>query len=229
MFAASFFILALVALASAVPAKRTPAQVITKCTVPNTVALTFDDGPYKNMQKIVDQLTAAGAVGTFFFNGDNRDCIYNKESVQRAQYAFSKGHQVASHTWSHPHMPDLDRDQMVSQCSRIDDALKKILGVVPAFARPPYGEYNDLFRQVAQERGQRLVNWDFDSGDSVGKTAAESRQMYDDVVEDHPDTLLALNHEVYPWLSAWAWSRISSKALLLPAMYAFGSSAKTEH
>ncbi|KAG6917727.1 hypothetical protein DXG01_001378 [Tephrocybe rancida] len=83
------------------------------------------------------------------------------------------------------------------------DALKKILGVVPAFARPPYGEYNDLFRQVAQERGQRLVNWDFDiqlnfptsSGDSVGKTPAESNQLYDDVVEEHPDTLLALNHE----------------------------------
>lgn len=46
-------------LASALPANvtgidSTPlAQVITKCTVPNTAALTFDDGPYQYIQVCV--------------------------------------------------------------------------------------------------------------------------------------------------------------------------------
>ncbi|KAG6853878.1 hypothetical protein C0991_000485, partial [Blastosporella zonata] len=60
-----------------------------------------------------------------------------------------------------------------------------------------YGEYNDLVRQCADSRGQTLVNWDFDSGDSVGATAAESMQRYDETAKAHPSTLLALNHEVY--------------------------------
>ena len=44
-------------LASALPtgndtdlASTALAQVITKCTVPNTAALTFDDGPYKYIE-----------------------------------------------------------------------------------------------------------------------------------------------------------------------------------
>ncbi|CCO29970.1 carbohydrate esterase family 4 protein [Rhizoctonia solani AG-1 IB] len=42
---------------------RAPAQVITKCTVPNTVALTFDDGPYSYIYDISKALVAAGAKG----------------------------------------------------------------------------------------------------------------------------------------------------------------------
>ena len=65
------------------------AQVITRCTVPNTAALTFDDGPYVYLyvrsfshfscrsittlpiKDISKALIAAGAKGTFFFNGNN--------------------------------------------------------------------------------------------------------------------------------------------------------------
>ena len=71
------------------------------------------------------------------------------------------------------------------------------MGVTPAFARPPYGSYNDLVRQVAQVRGQTLVTWDFDSGDSTGSTPAQSNAMYDDLVKRHPSTVLALNHETH--------------------------------
>jgi hypothetical protein len=69
------------------------AQVITKCTVPNTAALTFDDGPYEyiqvcatfydhshlvrsdlstaGIQNISKALTDVGGKGTFFWNGNN--------------------------------------------------------------------------------------------------------------------------------------------------------------
>ena len=35
------------------------------------------------------------------------------------------------------------------------------------------------------------------SGDSGGKTPEESNNSYDDVANERPSTLLALNHEVY--------------------------------
>ncbi|KAH0584795.1 hypothetical protein H2248_008075 [Termitomyces sp. 'cryptogamus'] len=213
MLASWICIFALATFVLAIPTRRELPQVITKCTVPNTAALTFvskcrdgsgplqtfkkDDGPYIYLKNVSDTLSAAGATGTFFFNGQNYDCIYTRESVDGAAYAYSKGHQIGSHTWSHGHLTTLDKTQLVSEFSRTEDALKKILGVVPAFTRCPYGEYNDLVRQVAYERGQTLVNWDFDSGDSVGKTPEESNNLYDDVASEHPSTLLALNHEVY--------------------------------
>ncbi|KAG8737793.1 Carbohydrate esterase 4 protein [Ceratobasidium sp. 414] len=50
---------------------RAAAKVYTKCTKPKTVALTFDDGPYAYIYDISKALVAAGAKGTFFFNGNN--------------------------------------------------------------------------------------------------------------------------------------------------------------
>jgi peptidoglycan/xylan/chitin deacetylase (PgdA/CDA1 family) len=79
----------------------------------------------------------------------------------------------------------------------VDLALVRILGVTPAFMRPPYGAYNDDVRAVAANRGQKVVMWDFDSGDSLGRTPAQSNQDYTDLANRRPPTVLALNHEVF--------------------------------
>ena len=68
--------------------------------------------------------------------------------------------------------------------------------------------------EVAGQRGQTVVTWDFEyvlfflvvfvvegsvssSGDSEQVGVQESDRRYDEVVKNHPSTLLALNHEVY--------------------------------
>jgi len=38
-------------------------------------------------------------------------CIYDEENVERVQNVLKSGHQVASHTWTHPHLPDLSYEQ----------------------------------------------------------------------------------------------------------------------
>jgi len=173
------------------------AQVITKCTKPGTAALTFDDGPYSYIYNISHALVNAGAKGTFWFNGNNWRCIYTEESVKRVQYAYSKGHMIGSHTWAHRNLSTLTFDEIHDEMWRTEQAMQRIIGVTPAFMRPPYGEYNDLVRQVAYQRGQKLVTWDFDNGDSTGSTPAQSMAAYDAVAKKHPSTILALNHEVF--------------------------------
>ncbi|KAF5374534.1 hypothetical protein D9615_009076 [Tricholomella constricta] len=197
---ATVFIAACLALAaSASPAQKRQqlAQVITQCTVPNTVALTFDDGPWLYLYGVSDALVAANAKGTFFFNGNNYGCIYNADEIKRVRYAYDNGHQVASHTWSHKDLSTLSRDQIDDELRRVEQALQRIVGVVPAFMRPPFGKYNDLVRQVSSSRGQKLVLWDFDSKDSLGATPAQSENLYDNIIAKRPSTILALNHEVY--------------------------------
>jgi len=171
------------------------AQVYTRCTQPNTAALTFDDGPWVYLYDVSKALVAANATGTFFFNGNNYECIYNADEIKRVKYAYDKGHQVASHTWAHLDLTTLTWDQIHDEMWRVELALQRILGVVPAFMRPPYGNYNDLVRQASAIRGQSLVIWDFDSGDSVGATPAQSKASYDQLIAGHPSTILALNHE----------------------------------
>ena len=113
------------------------------------------------------------------------------------KYVYDQGHQVASHTWSHPDLTTLNPTQIDTEFSRIELALKRLLGVTPKFMRPPYGSYNNNVREVAYKRGQKLVLWDFDSGDSTGSTASQSKKKYDDLVAKKPNNILALNHEVY--------------------------------
>ncbi|KAG8768565.1 Carbohydrate esterase 4 protein [Ceratobasidium sp. 428] len=177
-------------------AKRAPG-VITSCTVPNTAALTFDDGPYKWNREVVDTLNAAGARGTFFVNGNNYDCIYNGNNPENLKYAYDQGHQIASHTWAHQHLPTLSTAEIRNQFTETNDALSNILGVVPAFVRPPYGEYNSAVLSVANSLGQNVVTWDFDSGDSAGKAASASAEAYQELVDSHPSNILTLNHETY--------------------------------
>ncbi|KAK7047298.1 hypothetical protein VNI00_006529 [Paramarasmius palmivorus] len=198
---------------------RGVAKVFYHCAEPNTAALTFDDGPFNWMDQIVDTLDAHGAKGTFFLNGRNcerivplhslhfrievtvfdldaGDCIYNQPEVDRVKRAFDKGHQIASHTWSHAHLNSLSKDQVSSEFSRTIIAIEKITGSAPSCTRPPYGEFNDVVEDVAAEQSQNLILWDFDSGDSSGASDAQAEGAYDNLAGRHPDTILALNHEI---------------------------------
>ncbi|SJL17519.1 uncharacterized protein ARMOST_21071 [Armillaria ostoyae] len=216
MLSSTFLTLALATAAFSHPTKRQTGGVITSCTVPNTAALTFDDGPYIYSQNIVDMLDAKGVKGTFFVStyhidfafelagsnpnsncsdGNNYGCIYGDTERAALQNAYSKGHQIASHTWAHKDLATLTTDQVESEFTLTDTALEKILGVRVAFMRPPYGSYNDGVLQVAAAHNQSVITWDFDSGDSVGEAPADSEKDYDTLVAKHPSTILTLNHE----------------------------------
>ncbi|KAF9269746.1 carbohydrate esterase family 4 protein [Marasmius fiardii PR-910] len=173
-------------------------KVISHCTVPNTVALTFDDGPYKYLRKFADLLSEHGAKGTFFFNGDNYDCIYDEERVEDIQYAFDKGHQVGSHTWHHADLGKItSKSKMTDEFIRTETALKKILGVEVAMTRPPYGSLNSLAEEVAAEQGQTLITWDLDTRDADGASVKYSKEQYEEAAKESPSNILALNHEPY--------------------------------
>jgi peptidoglycan/xylan/chitin deacetylase (PgdA/CDA1 family) len=71
--------------------------IISSCTVPGTVALTFDDGPYIYTDELLGILASNGVVATFFVNGQNYAAIADYAStIQRAANA---GHQIGSHTY----------------------------------------------------------------------------------------------------------------------------------
>jgi len=78
---------------------------------------------------------------------------------------------------------------------RIEQALVRITGAYPAFIRPPYGNYNNLVLDAAGIRGQSVILWDFDARDSLGASVQTSKNLYNNIANQHPSTILALNHE----------------------------------
>jgi len=173
------------------------ATVYNSCVNDRQVAITLDDGPYDYAKNISDTLVAAGAKGTFFYNGNNFRCIYSQDSMDRVKYVVDHGHQVASHTWSHADLSTLTFDQIHDEMWRVEQALERIVGKKPAWMRAPYGSYNDLVREVAYQRGQSLAQWDFDSLDADGATVDQSKALYDQAIAQNPRNLLPLNHETH--------------------------------
>ncbi|KAI0061674.1 glycoside hydrolase/deacetylase [Artomyces pyxidatus] len=178
-------------------AKRGLATVYSGCKSANTVAMTFDDGPYIYEQDIVNTLNQNGIKGTFFINGDNWECVYDSSTISSLKSAYNSGHQIGSHTWHHYDLTTLSWDQIHDEMWRTELAMRRILGVAPAIMRPPYGNYNDLVRSASSIRNQSLIIWDFDDGDSTGSSVSQSETDYNNLVKQHPKNVLALNHETY--------------------------------
>lgn len=70
--------------------------VFNQCTVPGTVALTFDDGPYIYTPQLLDTLSTHNVVATFFLNGVNKGSIAAFPDLVRRTLA--EGHQLGSHS-----------------------------------------------------------------------------------------------------------------------------------
>ncbi|MFW2341932.1 polysaccharide deacetylase family protein [Brevundimonas sp.] len=65
---------------------------------PRSIALTFDDGPDPTyLPRVLDILDVRGIKATFFFVG-----VYAERRPDLVREVTRRGHNVASHSWSHP-------------------------------------------------------------------------------------------------------------------------------
>jgi peptidoglycan/xylan/chitin deacetylase (PgdA/CDA1 family) len=131
------------------------------------IALTFDDGPDPvRTPQVLDILRRYGVPATFFCVGMSA-CAF-PELVARA---VEEGHNVGNHTWSHPYLPDLSRDEVLRQVEATGAAIARVTGTVPTLLRPPYGGRTpDVLRWIAEQE-LTTVMWDVDTGDWAGPPA----------------------------------------------------------
>lgn len=140
---------------TATTASAAPAAV--DCRKVKCVALTFDDGPVADTQRLLRLLKDGKVRSTFYVVGKNAQ---NKPSIVRA--AANAGHQIGNHSWDHANLTKLSAAQITSQFSRADAAIKKATGKKPTTVRAPYGAHNATVRRVA---ARPLVHWSVDTLD----------------------------------------------------------------
>ncbi|CAG7850665.1 SubName: Full=Related to deacetylase {ECO:0000313/EMBL:CCA68305.1} [Serendipita indica DSM 11827] len=200
MFPASFvaFVAAALVVRAAPLEKKGLAQVISNCN--HDFAYTWDDGPYTAHRDINSAFNRNNGKTTFFMNGDNWSCIYNEDNVQAIRQSFEQGHMLASHTWSHAHLTQLSDAQIDYEIQRLDEAFVKIVGVIPKFLRPPYGDIDERTASyIQQKHGKTIVLWSDDSGDSTGGSTQQSINFYNTFANENPKRPhMALSHETEP-------------------------------
>lgn len=129
------------------------------------ISLTFDDGPNlgddHTMNDMLDLLEKNDVVGSFFLIGNK----INDENAKVIKRAFDMGCDIENHSWTHPAMPELTKEEMIEEYEKCDQAIIKITGKKPEFFRPPYIAVNDLMHQVIPTpfiQGHGCKDWEPD-------------------------------------------------------------------
>ncbi|KAJ5513068.1 Glycoside hydrolase/deacetylase beta/alpha-barrel [Penicillium fimorum] len=137
--------------------------IITHCTTPGTIALTFDDGPYIYTSQLLDTLAQHGVRATFFLNGHNRGNIdATPEIVQRT---LTEGHQLGSHTWNHSSLDTLSYEEIVQQMILLEEAFIRILGFFPTYMRPPFLRHTPIVLGAMADLGYHVIGASVDTKD----------------------------------------------------------------
>ena len=154
------------------------------------LALTFDDGPGKYTQDILDLLEKHGGKATFFVVGTY---VWKYRDVVRN--IFAQGSEAAGHSWHHYNLTQIDAQSVKDQITYTDNAILSAAGVSPPkFFRPPYGSYNELVREAAREVGAALILWNIDPSDWQERNA---NAIYERIMEKAKDGAIILCHDAY--------------------------------
>ncbi|KAK3831549.1 MAG: carbohydrate esterase family 4 protein [Linnemannia gamsii] len=144
--------------------KRSSAIVIRTCTVPNSFAVTFDDGPGTFTNELLDYLDIKQIKVTFFVNGFNYNDINDPVISATVKRAYAAGHQIASHTWSHADL-GTPATNIEEEMTKLDNVLKILIGKRPVYMRPPYGNTCPSSLEYLGQHGYKVINWNVDTDD----------------------------------------------------------------
>jgi peptidoglycan/xylan/chitin deacetylase (PgdA/CDA1 family) len=153
------------------------------CSRVACVALTFDDGPSANTDRLISTLTSLDVPATFFVVG--REVASRPATALRLQ---RNGLAVENQTYSHAQLDLLSLSAQRSEVNRCDDALVAAGVARSTLLRPPYGSWNSNTRLL----GKAVILWSVDPRDWDGKTAS---QILSAVVANTTSGSIVLMHD----------------------------------
>ena len=135
------------------------------------IALTFDDGPGKHTERLLNILKDNNAKATFFMVGANLDGDYG----HLAQRMKDEGHELGNHTYDHADLTKLSGDDLRWELDEVDEALGKVAsGAKTVSTRPPYGAVNDT---VLEALNMPSILWNVDTNDWQTRNAEKITEV----------------------------------------------------
>ncbi|KAG8760942.1 chitin deacetylase, partial [Serendipita sp. 396] len=116
--------------------------------------LTFDDGPSEYTPKLLTYLQSIDTLATFYLVSSRVISF-----PQTVQTQVMMGHEISVHTWSHHPLTSLTNEQVVAELGWSRQAIKDVTGVTPLTFRPPFGDFDDRIRAIANAMNLTPVVW----------------------------------------------------------------------
>lgn len=147
--------------------------------VKKVMYLTFDDGPSKNTQAILDILDKYQVKATFFVTAES------KEHLDLISVEKQKGHAVGVHTYSHDYASIYcNVDAFFEDFQKMNEIIKEQTGEYSSIMRFPGGSSNTISKkyskgimttlaQQVQEQGYQYYDWNASNGDGNSHTSVD--------------------------------------------------------
>jgi len=171
---------------------RTPANYRSVKIDRPLVALTFDDGPHPVLTpRLLDILRQHGVRATFYVIGRSVDA-----HPDIARRIVAEGHEIANHTYTHPHLTQIGAARLDQEIIKTTDAIVRATGRRPTNMRPPYGSINARVEQsMLNKHGLDVIMWSVDPLDWRRPGASVVAQR---LVEGATPGGILLAHDIHP-------------------------------
>lgn len=161
--------------------------------------LTFDDGPSKHTQEVLDLLNKYSIKATFFVTGENAEYSSMIKTIHE------QGHTLGIHTYSHDYAKIYTSvDAYFQDIEKVSNLIKSETGVDTTLLRFPGGSSNTVSKKycdgimttlakAVEEQGYTYYDWNAHNGDgdpSISADALYNQTMREIEGKDHVVLLL---------------------------------------
>ena len=119
------------------------------------VSLTFDDGMKEHYTIVAPELEKRGWKGTFWLVGawmpENPKADTTHVTWAEAKEMADRGHEMSNHTWSHPYLTMLSKEERQKEITMNDEAITERIGIKPVTFCFPYNAFNEDVIAMAME------------------------------------------------------------------------------
>ena len=168
-----------------------------------TIYLTFDDGPSKYTEKLLDILAKYDVKASFF--------VVQSSRADMIARAYREGHTIAIHTYSHNYSKIYASDDaFMADMQAISDVILQQTGHKTTLTRFPGGSSNTISRnynkgimtrltQKLTELGYQYFDWNVDSNDAGGARTAD--KVFENVTKGVTDRTnsVVLQHDTHEY------------------------------
>ena len=172
------------------PAKKTEPRNSGGVDCANCVAITYDDGPGAETNRLLDKLKAKNAHASFMVLAPSAE--QHPELLKRMK---AEGHTIGNHTKSHRQLNTLSPAQVSQEIDAGNAAIKKATGQGTRWVRPPYGATNATVDQVTRDKGVSQALWDVDTVDWKDRN---SEHVCSSAVQGARAGSIVLMHDIHP-------------------------------
>lgn len=131
-------------------------------TQDKVVALTFDDGPVQQTEKVLSVLDSFNTKATFFCIGAR---VQGNEAVLKRIDA--EGHLIGNHSYSHTVLFDFkNASAFIKDIEQANKKIELAIGKSPAYFRPPYGVTTPSLARAVRKLGCEVIGWNVRSLDT---------------------------------------------------------------